>query len=63
MSGKPCGPLGHTMRPHIRNQLHAPVDVGGTAGAMAEPWLLGASSFQVAEPMVESQGAGGQASQ
>ena len=40
------------------------MDVGGTAGAMAEPWALGApSAFRFPEPMLESQGAGEQAAQ
>ena len=38
----------------IRGQLSAPVDIGGTSGAMAKPWLLGGPlAFQFPEQIVE----------
>ena len=46
----------------IRGQLRAPVDIGGTAGAMAVPWLLEAPSvFEFPGQIAENGGAGSQA--
>ena len=46
----------------IRGQLRDAVGIGGTTGAMAEPWILEAPSvFQFPEQVAENGGAGGQA--